>query len=89
MVTGEGMIRILYFAQLREMFNCEQEHLALTKSITTLDDLRRVLGERGTRWVALTQNNKTLAAVNQQLAGNDCVLQAGDEIAFFQPVTGG
>lgn len=89
MVTGEGMIRILYFAQLREMFNCEQEHLALTESITTLADLRRALGERGTRWVALMQNNKTLAAVNQQLAGNDCVLQAGDEVAFFQPVTGG
>jgi molybdopterin synthase sulfur carrier subunit len=89
MVTGEGMIRILYFAQLREMFNREQENVSLTESITTLADLRRVLGERGTRWITLMQNNKTLAAVNQQLAGDDCVLRAGDEVAFFQPVTGG
>jgi len=83
------MIQVLYFAQLRELFNLQQEQLELTAEISTLGDLRRMLSQRGTRWLALSEYKKTQAAVNQQLADDDMVLQAGDEIAFFQPVTGG
>ena len=83
------MIQVLYIAQLRELFNSEREQLALTAEISTLGDLRRLLSGRGAHWTTLSEYRKTPAAVNQQLADDDVVLRAGDEVAFFRPVTGG
>ncbi|RTF81482.1 MoaD/ThiS family protein, partial [Serratia marcescens] len=44
---------------------------------------------RGDRWALALESGKLLAAVNQSLVAADHPLRAGDEVAFFPPVTGG
>jgi molybdopterin synthase sulfur carrier subunit len=45
---------------------------------------------RGEAWQRLLAEGKNLkVAVNQDVAGAGAPLKAGDEVAFFPPVTGG
>ncbi|MBK5968273.1 MULTISPECIES: molybdopterin converting factor subunit 1 [Thiorhodovibrio] len=83
------MIRLLYFASLREALDCEGEDYALADPMTVAE-LRAQLAARGEPWSqALAPAQNILAAVNQTIAGPDSVIQPGDEVAFFPPVTGG
>ncbi|WPL18717.1 Sulfur carrier protein MoaD [Thiorhodovibrio winogradskyi] len=83
------MIRLLYFASLRETLGCEGEDYPLQSPITTAE-LRTQLASRGQPWSeALAPARLILAAVNQSIAGTDTIIQPGDEVAFFPPVTGG
>jgi molybdopterin synthase sulfur carrier subunit len=84
------MIRILYFARLRESLGCASEELALPAGVDTLQALRGHLAARGGAWAAEMAGTRRLrAAVNQTLVQGDAPLKAGDEVAFFPPVTGG
>ena len=47
------------------------------------------LAAQGDRWALALDASKLLAAVNQTLVPMSHPLQAGDEVAFFPPVTGG
>ncbi|MFT6207270.1 MAG: molybdopterin converting factor small subunit, partial [Colwellia sp.] len=40
-------------------------------------------------WQHYLTNNSLLCAVNHQMVNNDFLVKAGDEVAFFPPVTGG
>jgi molybdopterin synthase sulfur carrier subunit len=52
--------------------------------------LRSHLAGRGGTWAEqFTATRNLRAAVNQDMAGPDVPVQAGDEVAFFPPVTGG
>ena len=51
--------------------------------------LRDHLAARGGPWSALSTTKNLRVAVNQQMVGLDAAVKAGDEIAFFPPVTGG
>jgi molybdopterin synthase sulfur carrier subunit len=83
------MIRVLYFASLRERVGTGSEDLPLGDNRTVADLLLR-LRARGGPWTeALADGGNTLAAVNQALAQPDTAIADGDEIAFFPPVTGG
>ncbi len=75
-------ISILYFGQLREQLACGQQDLELHHPCTVAEVWERVHPER-----ELAQN--TLVAVNQEYVKTDFMVQAGDEVAFFPPVTGG
>jgi molybdopterin synthase sulfur carrier subunit len=44
---------------------------------------------RGGAWESLATLQNLRYAVNQQMARPDSPLRAGDEVAFFPPVTGG
>jgi molybdopterin synthase sulfur carrier subunit len=82
------MIRILYFASLRERLGCAGE--TLTETPATVAELRAVLAARGDPWnEVFVQGQRVLAAVNQEMAVDSQPLQAGDEVGFFPPVTGG
>ncbi|MCB1791624.1 MAG: molybdopterin converting factor subunit 1 [Gammaproteobacteria bacterium] len=82
------MIRVLYFASLRERLDCDAESLDAAPS--TVAALRRELATRGAPWAEVfASDQRVLAAVNQTMAGDDQVLTDGDEIGFFPPVTGG
>jgi len=82
------MIRILYFASLRERLGCAEE--ALQDVPSTLAGLRAQLAARGGAWVEVfADEQRVLAAVNQEMAAAGQTLQAGDEVGFFPPVTGG
>ncbi|AHF77754.1 Molybdopterin synthase small subunit [Sodalis praecaptivus] len=81
------MITVLFFAQVRELTGVER--LTLEAGFPTVEALRQALAGRGDRWALALEPGKLLAAVNQALVPVDHPLGAGDEVAFFPPVTGG
>lgn len=84
------MVRILYFARLREALGTASEELELPAGVTTVAGLMAWLAERGDAWRQEFEGCRPLrAAVNQGLATNGAVIKDGDEVAFFPPVTGG
>ncbi len=83
-------VRILYFARLRETFGTGQEAAELPAEVRTLGDLIGWLRSRGTVWAEqLAEGRAWRMAVNQDMAGPETVLNEGDEVAIFPPVTGG
>jgi molybdopterin synthase sulfur carrier subunit len=82
-------VKILFFAGLREALGVGSESLALPAGIATVGALRDHLVARGEAWSALATTKNLRVAVNQQMVGLDAPLKAGDEVAFFPPVTGG
>jgi molybdopterin synthase sulfur carrier subunit len=84
------MIKLVYFARLREALGCAAEDVALPPEVTDVGALRAWLGQRGGAWADVLASDATVrAAVNQEMAANDTLVAAGDEVAFFPPVTGG
>ena len=84
------MMRVLYFASLREALGVSSEDLQPPPEIHTVDELVKWLHGRGAGWAEqLAIGKRWRVAINQELAGLDAAVAAGDEIAFFPPVTGG
>ena len=83
------MIRLLYFASLRERVGTGSEELPLDDSRNVADVLARLRARGGTWAKALDPTRTVLAAVNQDMAQLDTPIRDGDEVAFFPPVTGG
>ena len=82
------MIKVLFFAQVRELVGTDALTLDASEA-ATVEAVRRQLIARGDRWALALEEGKLLAAVNQTLTTFDHPLVAGDEVAFFPPVTGG
>ena len=83
-------IRILYFALLRDALGRAQEELEVPEDVTTVAGLRELLRGCGEPYAtALGNARRVRAAVNQEMAEPDDAVKAGDEVAFFPPVTGG
>ena len=83
-------VRILYFARLREEMGITQEMVDLPMETCDLKSLRAQLAARGgASALALAPGKAVRASVNQDIAREDTPVKAGDEIAFFPPVTGG
>lgn len=82
-------VTILFFAGLREALGTGAETLALPADVATVGALRELLAARGEPWSALATTKNLRVAVNQQMVGLDTAVKAGDEVAFFPPVTGG
>jgi molybdopterin synthase sulfur carrier subunit len=82
-------VNILFFAGLREALGTGTEALALPAGVATVGGLRDLLAARGEPWAALATTKNLRVAVNQQMVGFDTPVKAGDEVAFFPPVTGG
>ena len=81
------MLKIIFFAQVRELVGTEQ--LTLDAEYSTVEDLRKALALRGDKWALALESGKLLTAVNQSLVSGAHYLNDGDEVAFFPPVTGG
>ena len=82
-------VKVLFFAGLREALGTGSESLDLPGGIATVGALRDLLAARGEPWSALATTKNLRVALNQQMVGLDASLKAGDEVAFFPPVTGG
>jgi sulfur-carrier protein len=83
-------ISILYFAWLRERVGVSAETLSPPESVVTVADLVAYLSNLDQRHAAAFKDLKTVrCAVNQEFADPATILRAGDEVAFFPPVTGG
>lgn len=84
------MIRILYFASLRDRLQQDAEQMELPSDIRDIRGLMEHLRQRGGAWEQLfAEDQPVLCALNQELAKLDTTISDADEIGFFPPVTGG
>ena len=83
-------LKILFFAGLREQLGASSEEIEVPADITTVAGLRSHLSLRGGAYEkALADRNLVRIAVNQDMVPATARIKAGDEVAFFPPVTGG
>ena len=82
------MINVQFFALFRELLNCDQLELN-SEDLHTVADVSAQLTNHFAEWSSLSQKYQVLIAVNQTMADETTKVNAGDEIAFFPPVTGG
>jgi sulfur-carrier protein len=84
------MLRILYFAWLRERTGQAEETIPVPDGVATVGALLAWLRARDPAGASAFANPALIrAAVNQAFAQPDTPVAAGDEVAFFPPVTGG
>jgi molybdopterin synthase sulfur carrier subunit len=84
------MVTVLFFASLRESLGTSREMVALSAPNATVSMLVESLRARDGAWSdAFAPGRNWRVAVNQQMASLATPLRAGDEVAFFPPVTGG
>ena len=83
-------MRILYFAWVREKAGIAEETISLPQTVTTVAELIEWQQQRGEGFAeAFADTAVVKVAVNQEHVGLDHPVAAGDEVAFFPPVTGG
>lgn len=83
-------VTVLFFASLREQLGVAREEFELPEAVRTAGGLRVHIAARGGAWQAALAGPKLVRmAVNQDMAGPEAAIEAGDEVAFFPPVTGG
>lgn len=83
-------MKVLYFAWLRQKVGTGEETLDLPSDVATTGQLVDWLRSRGTGYFdAFRDTTAIKVAVNQEFADFDAPIKAGDEVAFFPPVTGG
>ncbi len=83
-------VKVLYFASVREKLGRDAEEVELPAGVATIAGLRSHLRSRGGVWAdALAEGKLLRAAVNQDMSQPTAAIKAGDEVAFFPPVTGG
>ncbi|MFN9095682.1 MAG: molybdopterin converting factor subunit 1 [Alphaproteobacteria bacterium] len=81
---------MLSLAWLRQKIGIAEEELTTPAEIRDIAGLREWLATRSPGHAAAFADAKQIrAAVNQDFATPDHPVAAGDEIAFFPPVTGG
>lgn len=91
------MIKILFFAALRERLQCGQlefnlssltSNASASKTVTIAAVLAQ-LQAKDSLWQHALSQADLLCALNQQLVPTSTEVKANDELAFFPPVTGG
>ena len=82
------ILTVRFFARLREELGTEQLTLPADKD-QTAGDLLAALASRGGPWAQLQGSQPVMFAINQAMARPATPGRAGDEVAFFPPVTGG
>ena len=83
-------MRVLYFSWVREKAGTGAEDVSPPAEVATVAGLIDWLRARGGGPAeALADLRAVRVAVNQEHVGLDHAVGAGDEVAFFPPVTGG
>ena len=83
------MIKVLYFAAIREQLGMGQEEVAADDVASVAELLDRLRRRDEAHAEALAEDRRVLVAVNQEYADGDRPVADGDEVALFPPVTGG
>jgi molybdopterin synthase sulfur carrier subunit len=81
-------ITVKFFARLREELDTASLTIEPEPGLTA-GKLLHDLAAKGGNWAQLDGAQPVMIAVNQVMTKPDKVLQTGDEVAFFPPVTGG
>jgi molybdopterin converting factor subunit 1 len=83
-------MEILYFAWVRQKVGVSGENLTPPPEVADIAGLMRWLAGRSPGHAdAFAHGKQIRAAVNQEFCAPDHPVRAGDEVAFFPPVTGG
>ena len=81
---------IYYFAWVRERIGLDHEVVTPPEEVKTISALADWLTNRGENYaLALADRTALRVAHNQTFVNWDQTIKAGDEVAFFPPVTGG
>lgn len=75
-------VKVLYFASLRESLGKAEDSFCLDTEVSASSIWQSLNPE-------LDLPEACLIAINQEYASADSSVKAGDELAFFPPVTGG
>lgn len=87
---SQTSITLRYFAWMREHTGTDTETIDLPDGAKTVGDLLPLLRERSSGHALALSNMRTVrVAVNRAYGDLDTPVSAGDEVAFFPPVTGG
>lgn len=84
-MNGSATIEVLYFARIAEQTGTRAETQALTAPIEAGAWLTALVR----RYPGLEPIDRLKIAINQEYAGRTALIHPGDEVALFEPVTGG
>lgn len=82
-------VNVLFFASLKEDLGLSEIELDVSEFARRSDLLDSLTKALGSDCVAPLQAETISIAVNRNIEKGDFALQAGDEIAFLPPITGG
>lgn len=83
-------IQVLYFAQFREALGKATEEVEIDQQEITVGELLEIVRHLSPLHRATLQNTKRVRmARNEELCFKGRLVQDGDTVAFFPPVTGG
>lgn len=82
------MITIKFFASLRQQLGQDETSMAV-ETPTSIQAIKQKLISQGEVWEQTLSTGKVLCALNYTLVEESTLVESGDEIAFFPPVTGG
>ena len=83
-------MKLLYFGWVRQKIGRSEEIVEPPASVRTAGELAAWLAARGAGYAEVLADLKRIrVAINQDHANFAASVAAGDEIAFFPPVTGG
>lgn len=84
------MVKLVYFAWVRERVGKPEETVDLPASVTTIADLIAWLAGRGEEYAYAFENGPLIrAAIDRTHVKHDASVAGAREIAFFPPMTGG
>ena len=78
-------IKVLYFAQVAELTHRREEEWPLDAPISG----RQWLSALADRYPQVQPTDRLKLAVNQYHVSHEQLIRPGDEVAVFEPVTGG
>lgn len=78
-------IKVLYFARVAEQTRLREERWPLSAPIQAAEWLNQLQA----RYPQLAPTRRLKVAINQYHVSLDSLIQPGDEVAVFEPVTGG
>ena len=76
-----NVVKVRFFASLRERYGVSEREIEIEAPIPVSEAWKRIVTE--------PVPARVLAAVNHEYVALDGLVRAGDELAFFPPVTGG
>ena len=83
-------MKLLYFAWVRQKIGRGEEIVEAPREVRTIGELAAWLAKRGGGYAeAFADMKRVRAALNQEHVDFTAAIRAGDEVAFFPPVTGG
>jgi len=84
------MVKLLYFAWVRERIGKSEEEIVLPDNVSTVGDLLNHLKERGEEYRnALEHSDVIRVALDHHHSQHDAAIGGASEIALFPPMTGG